>query len=155
MSAITYRISWPRPATPCALQPKWAGEFRNFDDWVSFATTRLTGTVDNLTGSELRAICVDALGRRCTMGAHFMRARDDDAFPVRYFWELEPVAPEFDSAARLALPLIEADRASFFDCHTVGGDPASLSDEEARMIAAYDAAICALASAVAKGNGRP
>lgn len=87
--AIDYRKSWPRPATPCDLVPKWAGEFRSFDDWVNFATPRLTGTVDRLTGSPLVAVCIDALGRRCTMGAHFHRARDENAFPVRFFWECE------------------------------------------------------------------
>lgn len=89
---ISYRTSWPRPATPTNLQPKWAGEFRDHADWVSFATTRLTGTYDKLMGDELRAICVDAKGRRCTMGGHFKRAQEENAFPVRYFWECEPPA---------------------------------------------------------------
>lgn len=84
--SLNYRVSWPRPATPCDLVPLWKGEFRDFDDWVSFATTRLTGTTDE-RGVEVSAICVDALGRRCSVGAHFMRARDEGAFPVRYFWE--------------------------------------------------------------------
>lgn len=84
--SLNYRVSWPRPATPCDLVPLWKGEFRDFNDWVSFATTRLTGTTDE-RGVEVSAICVDALGRRCSVGAHFMRARDEGAFPVRYFWE--------------------------------------------------------------------
>lgn len=87
--AIEYRKSWPRPASACGLVPKWKGKFANFNDWCNFATARLTGTYDTLKGGELKAICIDALGRRCTMGAHFMRARDEDAFPVRYFWECE------------------------------------------------------------------
>jgi hypothetical protein len=37
--------SWPRPATPCALEPRWAGEFRDHGDWISFATSRLTGAI--------------------------------------------------------------------------------------------------------------
>lgn len=86
---IIPRVSWPRPATPCSLVPAWAGEFRDFDDWVSKATTRLTGTYDPLTGREVSSICIDALGRRCTLGAHFMRARDEGAFPVRFFWDCE------------------------------------------------------------------
>lgn len=89
---ITPRMSWPRPATPTDLQPNWAGEFRSFDDWVNFASKRLTGTVDPLTGREVGSICVDAHGRRCTIGAHFHRARDEDAFPVRFFWDCGPPA---------------------------------------------------------------
>ena len=83
---LDYRVSWPRPATPCDLVPLWRGEFRDFNDWVNFATTRLTGTTDK-SGREIKSVCVDALGRRCSIGADFMRARDEDAFPVRYFWE--------------------------------------------------------------------
>lgn len=84
---IVPRKSWPRPATPTDLVPNWAGEFHDFQDWVNFAKTRLTGTYDPLMGGEVKAICIDALGRRCTMGGHFMRARDEGAFPVRFFWD--------------------------------------------------------------------
>lgn len=93
---IIPRKSWPRPATPCTLTPAWAGEFRDFDDWVIFATKRLTGTYDPLMGVEVPAICIDALGRRCTMGGHFMRARDEGAFPVRFFWDCDPAPPTTD-----------------------------------------------------------
>jgi hypothetical protein len=55
---------------------KPAGEFRNFADWVNTAKRRIAG---------LHAVCFDAKGRYCAWGAHFMRARDEDAFPVR-FW---------------------------------------------------------------------
>lgn len=89
--SLNYRISWPLDATPCNLIPLWAGEFRDFNDWVSFATTRLTGTT-NQRGVEAKAICVDARGRRCIMGADFMRARDENTFPVRYFWECVPAS---------------------------------------------------------------
>ncbi|NII59803.1 hypothetical protein [Sphingomonas aerolata] len=87
--SLQYRTSWPRPATPCDLVPLWKGEFVSFDDWVNFASTRLCGT-STLSGVEVSAICVDALGRRCVTGREFMRARDEDAFPVRYFWECVP-----------------------------------------------------------------
>ena len=69
--SLDYRISWPRPATPCNLQPLWKGEFASFDDWCNFASKRLTGT--NNGRSEVKAICVDALGRRCSDGCDFMR----------------------------------------------------------------------------------
>lgn len=91
---ITPRASWPRPATPTALTPAWAGEFITFNDWVNFATTRLTGTRDPLMGAEIPSVCIDAVGRRCTMGGHFMRARDEGTFPVRYFWDCAPADGE-------------------------------------------------------------
>lgn len=88
-SNISVGKSWPRPATPCVLVPKWEGEFCSFGDWVSFASKRLTVAVDS-NGAALSAICVDSLGRRCANGRDFMRARDEETFPVRYFWECEP-----------------------------------------------------------------
>lgn len=75
---------WPKSTTACALIPKWVGEFTSFDDWVSFATKRL-----DVGPHHPPAICVDALGRRCWIGGHFMRARDEGTFPVRYFFECE------------------------------------------------------------------
>lgn len=90
---ITPRASWPRPTTPTDMVPAVAGEFRDFNDWVAFATSRLTGTYDPLMGVEVTAICIDAVGRRCTMGGHFKRARDEGAFPVRFFWDMRPAAP--------------------------------------------------------------
>lgn len=88
-SGLQLPTSWPRPATPCNLVPIWAGEFASFDDWVNFATYRLTGCHHRL-GHQVKAICVDSLGRRCDCGADFMRAREEGAFPVRYFWECAP-----------------------------------------------------------------
>lgn len=88
LGSLNYRVSWPRPATPCDLVPLWAGEFRDHADWVNFATKRLTGTYNDR--SEVKAICVDALGRRCHDGGDMIRARDEGAFPVRYFWECVP-----------------------------------------------------------------
>lgn len=80
------------------MTPAWAGEFRDFDDWVSKATTRLTGTYDPMMGVEIPSICIDAIGRRCTMGGHFRRARDEGTFPVRFFWDfLPPVEPTGDA----------------------------------------------------------
>ena len=86
---LSYPTRWPREATPTNLVPMFAGEFRSFEDWVSFATARLTGCLDS-NGHEISAICVDALGRRCANGRDMAQARDENAFPVRYFWECEP-----------------------------------------------------------------
>jgi hypothetical protein len=90
------RISWPRETTTPALEPAWAGEFRSFDDWVNFASKRLTdaGRTDVGYAAAIPSVCIDAKGRRCNVGAHFQRARDEDAFPVRFFWDFRPAQPE-------------------------------------------------------------
>lgn len=90
-SNVEEPCSWPRAATPCDLAPRWAGEFRDHGDWVSFASSRLTGCRGS-NGEEVKAICVDTLGRRCNSGGDMARARDESAFPVRYFWECAPSA---------------------------------------------------------------
>lgn len=101
LGSLSYSNSWPRPATPCDLVPLWAGEFRSFDDWVNFASKRLTGTYGKY--GEVKAICVDAHGRRCAIGGDFMRARDEDAFPVRYFFEcIDPAAVQAQSGEQAA-----------------------------------------------------
>lgn len=82
--------SWPRPATPSDLIPKWEGEFRDHADWVSFASKHLTVAHSLVTGAQVPAICVDAFGRRCTCGGDMKRAEIEGAFPVRYFFECEP-----------------------------------------------------------------
>lgn len=96
---IEPRKSWPRPATPTDLVPRWAGEFRDFEDWVAFASQRLTGTYDPMMGNEVPAICIDAFGRRCTLGGHFRRAKEEGAFPVRFFWDCETPPPAADGEA--------------------------------------------------------
>lgn len=88
---ITVGKSWPRAATPCNLVPRWEGEFRDHADWVSFASKRLTVAYDS-NGVQLKAICVDTLGRRCANGRDFQRAHDEGTFPVRYFWDCEPAS---------------------------------------------------------------
>lgn len=71
------------------LTPNWQGQFATFNEWVSFATTSLTGRTGSV-GEPVPAICVDAKGRRCHVGMDFARARDENAFPVRFFWDCEP-----------------------------------------------------------------
>lgn len=89
LGSLNYHKSWPRSASPCEMVPLWAGEFTSHADWVNFATKRLVGTTGT-HGVDAKAICVDALGRRCLGGADMARARDEDAFPVRYFFECLP-----------------------------------------------------------------
>ena len=99
LGSLDYRKSWPRPATPCELVPLWAGEFVSHADWVNFANKRLIGTTGTY-GNEAKAICVDARGRRCLNGGDMARARDEDAFPVRYFFEcVEPAAAGVSESA--------------------------------------------------------
>jgi hypothetical protein len=54
-----------------------AGEFASFEQWVNKARSWIGGR---------GAICVDAKGRICGIGAHFMWARDENAFPVAYYF---------------------------------------------------------------------
>ena len=82
---------WLNPTPLEGYQPAWAGQFDTFDDWVSHATSALAGETGSV-GEKVSAFCVDAKGRRCNVGADFMRARDEGAFPVRYFWTFTEAA---------------------------------------------------------------
>ena len=57
------------------------GNFRTFQHWVNHATSYIGGQ---------NALCVDTKDRICRNGADFMRARDEDAFPVRYYFGAGP-----------------------------------------------------------------
>lgn len=50
--------------------------FTSFAQWVNKASGWLRRY------RETTYICIDARGRVCRRGEHFMRARDDNAFPV-------------------------------------------------------------------------
>lgn len=88
---------WQNPTPLVGFEPQWEGQFDTFQDWLNHAPRALTGVPYSTgsmgkTGDGLPAFCVDAKGRRCAIGADFMRARDEDAFPVRYFWEMKEIA---------------------------------------------------------------
>ena len=53
------------------------GEFLTYEEWARL------GPLPPFRS----AVFVDALGRRCLTHRDFVRAREDGAFPVRYFWE--------------------------------------------------------------------
>lgn len=55
------------------------GEFRSFTQWVNKGSGWIVGY------HKGRVLCMDRLGRPCTIGQDFMRARDEKAFPVSYF----------------------------------------------------------------------
>lgn len=83
---------WHNPTALDGFRPMWEGQFDTFEDWVDHASRALVNPRDGVSHEYAPMICIDARGRRCFMGAQFMRARDEDAFPIRYFWEFEESA---------------------------------------------------------------
>jgi hypothetical protein len=55
----------------------WDGEFATYDEWARFGPQP----------PYRSASFLDAQGRPCITEQDFARARDDGAFPVRYYWE--------------------------------------------------------------------
>ena len=60
-------------------------EFETFQTWVNKASSWLTR-------HEGKAICFDTKGRQVVNGGGFMRARDENAFPVRWVWDWQVAA---------------------------------------------------------------
>ena len=60
-------------------EKSWHGEFETYDKWSRFGPLP----------PYRSAIFVDAYGRRCITQHDFNRARDDGAFPVRYYWRTD------------------------------------------------------------------
>lgn len=75
---------WQNLTPLIGFQPEWLGQFDTFNDWVDHASRALTGFKGS-AGESIGTICIDAKGRRCNIGKDFMLARDEGAFPVRYF----------------------------------------------------------------------
>ncbi|MFO0271334.1 MAG: hypothetical protein ACK53W_12470 [Gemmatimonadota bacterium] len=61
-------------------------QFATFTEWVNKASSWLTRR-----GPQVRAVCIDAKDRVCASGGDMMRARDEGAFPVRWYWPGETV----------------------------------------------------------------
>jgi len=55
--------------------------FDSFQEWVNTAESRYRRT----RAAGHNYVAVDAIGRICRIGKHFMRARAEGAFPVRVF----------------------------------------------------------------------
>ncbi len=65
-------------------------------DWINRASRVLTahpkynntqhGEATGYRGQHFTALCFDQKGRRCTSGADFRVAKDEDAFPVWWIW---------------------------------------------------------------------
>jgi len=56
-------------------------QFKDITEWVNKGRSWLTRR-----GSHVHAICFDMKRRPILCGGDFMRARDEDAFPVRWLW---------------------------------------------------------------------
>ena len=52
--------------------------FHSFEQWVNKAQSWFP----RLGISNAHYVCIDEKGRICNIGLHFMRARDEDAFPI-------------------------------------------------------------------------
>lgn len=69
------------PTTPLPdFEPDWFGQFTTFETWVGKASSWI----------DKNAVCIDAKGRRCLNGRDMLLARDEGAFPVRFFWTFKP-----------------------------------------------------------------
>lgn len=53
------------------------GQWNSFQSWVNYATIDIGG---------MNAACYDAKGRRCRIGADFILADKEGAFPVSYYY---------------------------------------------------------------------
>ena len=77
-------------------------QFDTFDQWVARASQWLTRHPDYSDEKHdmFRVICFDAQGRLCRNGRDFAKARDEDAFPVKWLWP-DQVGPMALAASRL------------------------------------------------------
>lgn len=69
------------------------GEFHSFITWVNEAGSWIGGT---------NPLCADAKDRICRNGADMQRARDEDAFPVRFWFGEGGQSPEEQRKAKKA-----------------------------------------------------
>lgn len=91
-------VSQPKgqPARPQNGVPVRLGRelfrFDSFPEWVNKAQSRFATYAAGIPSAQY--VCIDATGRICTIGKHFMSARDRNAFPVIvYLIEPESKAP--------------------------------------------------------------
>jgi len=86
--------------------------FASFNEWVNRASLWLTSHEKYNPEYGFVAVCFDAKGRHCTRGADFMRARDEDAFPVRWVWpdQVGPIVLALDEAQAEAVEKAQEER---------------------------------------------
>ena len=56
--------------------------FSSFERWVNKAPSWFCNTRREFRLRDSEMICVDKHGRICTLGKHFMQARDEGTFPI-------------------------------------------------------------------------
>ncbi len=69
--------AWAKIAADTPPPGEADGQFDSFITWVNKATSWI-----GWTGAK----CFDAKDRPCRIGKDFTRARDEGAFPVRWYW---------------------------------------------------------------------
>ena len=89
VGALLAEVQAPGPTAKLFGWTK-GGEFDSFGSWVNNAASWIGGT---------SALCVDAKGRLCRIGADFMLARNEGAFPVSY-WFPPPIGSKVSEQER-------------------------------------------------------
>lgn len=62
------------------LKAEFLFEFKDFEQWVNKASSWFTP----YTRYD-KTVCLDINGRACTIGEDFMKARDENLFPVKAY----------------------------------------------------------------------
>ena len=73
--------------------------FDTYAQWVNKASSWL-----GRRGPHEKAICLDTRNRLCAVGADFMRARDEETFPVRWLWPEDVAALATAQASECCVP---------------------------------------------------
>jgi hypothetical protein len=73
--------------------------FDTYAQWVNKAPSWL-----GRRGPHEKAVCLDTRNRLCAVGADFMRARDEEAFPVRWLWPEDVAALATTQASECCVP---------------------------------------------------
>ena len=94
---------------------KMKQEFESFNQWINHASDWLTSHENYNKDGHFKAVLIDSVGRICTSGQCMMRARDDNTFPVRWWWP-DQVIKELvvkKKSSRMKKPTIEEVRELF------------------------------------------
>lgn len=89
------------------------GQFKTFTTWVNKAASWI-----GWTGAK----CYDAKDRPCRIGADMMLARDENAFPIRWYWPdrfADPVVP--NKADKIAIMRLNEQGQSLADFRDADG----------------------------------